>query len=265
MKEPFPRAFYIIGLLLAALFFLTKPLLGQEDNPSYHFFAVHCEPTTANPRMFNALSRMVGLADTYLVKLTIEFTPQWAEMILKDKEKLALVRSWQKSGHEIGAHHHPVQHKGTWDGYTSRKDVIGDARYRGTMDDFINMLNELVYPEKIRTLGSPDEDDWVRGVPYRTEGFEAGGAASLPTRMILNETTVHDLGYGYLGNRQRLMVLKNKYRAVRQGQAFGVVTHTFNYLEEPKLIEAWFKFIKEQDPSGRRNYTVSEIMEEFSL
>ncbi len=259
------RPILVISFLLAALFLLTKPLLGQDDNPSYHFFAVHCEPTTANLRMFDALSRMVRIADAYSVKLTIEFTPQWAEMILKDKEKLTLVRSWQKSGHEIGAHHHPVQHKGTWDGYTSRKDMVNDGRYRGTMDDFIEILNKLASPEKIRTLGSPDEDDWVRGIPYRTEGFETGGAASLPARMMLNETTVYDLGYGYLGNRQRLTVLKNKYRATRQDQVFGVVTHVFNYLENPKLIEAWFKFLKEQDTTGRRNKTVSAIMKEFGL
>ncbi len=259
------RMFFEVGFLLAVLVFLRTPVLGQENNLPLHFFAVHCEPPTANARMFSGLTRMVQLADASSIKLTIEFTPQWAEMIFQDKTKLALVRSWRESGHEIGAHHHPVQHRGTWDGYTSRKDMVGDVRYRGTMDDFIKVINKLVYPEKIKTLGSPDEADWVKGVPYRTEGFEAGGAVSVPVRLTLNGTTVYDLGYGYLGNKQRLMLLKSKYRTARQNQVFGVVTHAFNYLEDPQLIKAWFEFIKQQDPEGKRNRTVSEIMKDMAV
>ncbi len=253
-----------VGFLLAVLVFSKSSVLAQEDGLPLHFFTVHCEPPTAKNRFFAALTRMVQLADDYSIKLTIELTPQWAEMIIQDKTKLALVQSWRESGHEIGAHHHPVQHRGTWDGYTSRKDMAGDTRYRGTMDDFIKVLNELVYPEKIKTLGSPDEADWVRGVPYRTEGTEAGGAVGIPVRLTLNGTTVYDIGYGYLGNKQRLMLLKNKYRTARQDQVFGVVTHAFNYLEDPQLIKAWFEFIKQQDPEGKRNRTVSEIMEEMA-
>jgi len=93
------------------------------------FFAVHCEPLPPDKRVFDtafeALRKTVRLAERYRVKITFEFTAQWAEMILADKQKLPTLRQWEKDGHEIGAHHHPIWVHTVWDGYTDipRQDL----------------------------------------------------------------------------------------------------------------------------------------------
>ncbi|MFA7003782.1 MAG: hypothetical protein WC429_07080, partial [Verrucomicrobiia bacterium] len=49
------------------------------------FFTAHCEPGTANPPMWDALTRFVAMAGRYGAKLTLMFNPQWAEFICPDK------------------------------------------------------------------------------------------------------------------------------------------------------------------------------------
>ncbi|RJP28790.1 MAG: hypothetical protein C4533_03090 [Candidatus Omnitrophota bacterium] len=252
----------IYTLVFALILIYPVKVLAAKETKSIplHFFAVHCEPTTAFNRMFETLCSFVQLADTYKIKLTIEFTPQWANMILSDKQKLSRLRSWQNNGHEIAGHHHPATHKYTWDGYSDDKNKFNDPRFKGTMQDYADILNRLAYPLKINTLGNPDINDWVQGVPYRTEGFVANNAVSAPVKSIIKGTTVYTLGYGFLGGKINLVKLKKIYNAFKGDQVFGVVTHVFNFDENPGVIEEWFKFISENDPQGKNNLTVSQIM-----
>ena len=67
---------------------------------------------------FFKLKQMIDTATAYNVPLTMEFSPDWVQMILSDPSKLNLVRQWQQWGHEVAGHHHGIFHC-VWDGYTN--------------------------------------------------------------------------------------------------------------------------------------------------
>ncbi|MBI3693509.1 MAG: hypothetical protein HY238_01530 [Acidobacteria bacterium] len=245
------------------------------------FFALHLEPTTANDTLFAAVVRLVELAERYKVKVTFEFTPQWAEMILADEKKLALLRKWQKNGHEVGAQHHPMFHPGGWDGYTdvdpkelkdTRIDAVGRSRprekYLGTMSDFMRLLNRLAAPERVVTgaFGRPPTWSQVparlefpRGVFYETEGIHE---PPRPPRLIGRQHW--ELPMFFVGNDAMVLELSQMYEETKEmeGDIVGFITHEFNFQGAPDVIERWFKFLQSKDPEGKHNKTVSQIMKE---
>ena len=282
-----------------------KPSTATPDS----FFVVHCEPPNANDLMFKSLVELVQMADKYNVKLTLQFTPQWAEMILSDKQELNLLRQWQRNGHEVAAQHHGPSVYIPWDGYTNKDnwrvwrdkaheetrrmriqtaqeqkrmvkgEILGfqgwKEKYLGAMDDYVTLLNKLASPETVKTATMTDKDtDWPPEIPYSTDGFDPEEAVSRPELVNASRHSrphvgqlytrkVYELGMGFLGDPIRLNKLKEEYLSVKEGEVFGVVTHEFNFARTPEIVEEWFKFLKEQDPEGKHNKTVSMIMEDF--
>ncbi|HDY75539.1 MAG TPA: hypothetical protein ENH49_03350 [Candidatus Marinimicrobia bacterium] len=114
-----------------------------ESNVRDSFFEVHLEPRNANDDAFNSLNELVDAADGYGAKLTLLFTPPWAEMILSDDAKLNLITRWKQNGHEIGGHHHGPS-VCSWDGYTNI-DVNGD--------DFESRQGKVPCPENVALVG----------------------------------------------------------------------------------------------------------------
>ncbi len=224
------------------------------------YFAVHCEPTTANEVIWGALENLIAAAQARRIKITIEFTPQWADMILGDRNKLETMRAWKALGHEIAAHHHHLDYGPGWDGFSNDPEAQRKPRYRGDMADYLQLMNALAAPGVIHSLGNPEDSDWPVGVPFRTRGFASPEAISVPTFKRINGQGVWRLGYGALVNPQKLPELKALYPTAGAEEIFGVVTHAFNYQRTPDLIEDWFDFIADQDPSGARNRTTAEIL-----
>ena len=251
------------------------------------YFIVHCEPGTVG--MFNDLKRFIELAERYNAKLTIEFTPPWAEMILADKNKLTLLRQWQKNGHEVAAHHHGLWHIGTWDGYTDRfgpdevpeqrVDVRGNIhkteKYLGTMRDYMKLMNGLAAPEPLVTgctLGrhSKSPEAWADGLIYETEGGGAGDKdkkPSPPTPMEYNGRKGYSLPMFAIMeyDKEELIDLCEKYLSVNESDVAGIVTHTFNFARSSDIYEDWFRFLQSKDPEGRHNKSVFQLMKERGL
>jgi len=97
------RRLWMAGLM----FVLAGGVASRLNAEPYAVFVVHCEPLNAVPRSFLDLLDMVVKADQQQVRLTIDFTPPWAQMILANPGFLNSVTQWQQAGHELGVHHHP--------------------------------------------------------------------------------------------------------------------------------------------------------------
>jgi len=100
----------------------------------YSIFPLHIHPENANEDMYNKLSDLIDLADSYNVKLNLGFQPQWVDMILADPIKTQAVREWQTNGHEIAIEHHGPNHCG-WNGYSNLPEETATAIFRQSCGD----------------------------------------------------------------------------------------------------------------------------------
>jgi hypothetical protein len=276
----------VILIILALGFIILKPkrdcsdeacLSEPETKTRDSFFEVHLEPSNANDEMFNTLTEFVSLADQYKVKLTLLFTPPWAEMVLKDQNKLSLLNKWKQNGHEMGGHHHGPS-TCPWDGYTNLKYngiefkkrqnrvpcpefVRKQERYLGDMQDYMELLNKL---SQIKTITMSDEDvDWPEGALYAGGGRTLEGVISNPSTIIFNGYNVYKLTSVPLkssktasGEKISIEEIKNEYLSNKEG-VFGVNAHAVDYKNNPNLYKQWFKFLKEQESKSK---TISQII-----
>jgi len=259
--------FAICAILLLAM---SSPLLAASDGPM-SVFVVHCEPTNANEILWAELVNLVALADRQNVPLTIDFTAQWAEMILADEEKLASLERWHDAGHEIACHHHPYwtlqQRNAIWDGYTNTplEEILPQDRtqFRGTMDDYMALLNALPGERRSGCLGGSDERDhadWPCQLIYSTVGHALEEAVSSPSSRSFGECDVHEIGHALIVEPPR-GALRTLYESTDAGAVFGVVGHVYNYAALPVAFEQWFALLAEMDPDGRRRGTVSGLLD----
>ena len=256
------------------------PQLPQQPQTRTSFFEVHMEPSNANDNMFGILTEFVNLANNYNVKLTLLFTPQWAEMISKSNDKLSLLNQWRTNGHEIGGHHHGPS-TCPWDGYTNL-DINGQEfknrqnkvpclefvraseKYSGNMDNYMELLSKL---SETKTITMSDEDvDWPEGALYAAGGRRLEGAISQLRVVIFNGRNVHKLTSAPLEPRKSTVTgmlitideLKNEYLSEKKG-VFGIGAHEVSFRDNPHLYRQWFEFLKEQNSKPK---TVSGIIEE---
>ncbi len=233
-------------------------------------FVVHCEPTRASETMWASLVDLVSLADGYEIPLSIDFTPQWASMILEDRAKLDAVDAWLAGGHEIGCHHHGYwgtkERSSTWDGYTNTPwsdiDPQDRAQYLGTMDDYMEILNALPGDRTSGCLGgsaSADAVDHPCEIVYSTQGQALEHAVSQPTTEKVGECTVREIGHALLVTQEK-GALRQLYLSTLGDNVFGVVGHVYNFADFPQVFESWFAFLEAMDPSGATRATVSEII-----
>lgn len=235
-------------------------------------FVVHCEPTNASEGMFRALTDLVALADAHAVPLTIDFTAQWAEMILRDEEKLAVISQWLADGHEVGGHHHAywatLERSAQWDGYTNTpsSELLPSYqdRYRGTMDDYMTLLDALPGERVTACMGQDDErdmDDWPASLRYSTTGNQLEHCVSTPERVEFPSADVWHISHGLI--LQAPGALIGLYEETDTDQVFCVVGHVYNYQENPRPFEVWFRYLANQDPEGARWRTVAAAIEEW--
>ena len=261
-----------IGLLLLALLALPTIAQAPPEIPM-SVFVVHCEPTNANEMLWGELVALVELADQYSVPLTIDFTAQWAEMILADDAKVAALESWLDAGHEIACHHHAywsvLERAATWDGYTntSLDELLPQyrAQYRGTMDDYMALLNALPGERRSGCLGGSDERDhidWPCQLVYSTAGHVLEDAISTPTERSFGACDVLEIGHALIVGQER-GALRALYEATDTDAVFGVVGHVYNYAEFPFVFEQWFSFLWTVDSEGTRRDTVSGLLDVY--
>lgn len=174
----------IIGLLiiisvLGALVFLREPVIDQEEpvpatfNGAGIHMTVHIEPfdqPTDGTERWETLRTLVEQADAHSMKLSLHFSPQMAEYVLEDSQKLSLVRDMESRGHEIAMHHHGFSHN-QWDGYSNSPIAKRRVDFEGTMDDFMNLIRQLPADGEILVGSGTDEDtEWPDSVLYATRG-----------------------------------------------------------------------------------------------
>ncbi|MBI5394145.1 MAG: hypothetical protein HZA91_02485, partial [Verrucomicrobia bacterium] len=236
------------------------------------FFAVHCEAGTANPVMWDALTRFVAMADRYGAKLTLMFNPQWAEFICPDKERFERVKTWQKAGHEVAVHYHNVVHGG-WNGYTNRKDerYTCDSRYRGTVPEMMKLLQALAAPDTLLTMCMGpdarwdslseveiDEPDYPDGILYDVDGMDVGLTPLMKTKFKGRD--LFHLKHHFFAPDHRaehLDKIKEEFRHAKPDEVLGVVTHEGDFARSPEFIEQWFQFCRDNKANIR---TVREIV-----
>ncbi|MBE0635942.1 hypothetical protein IH601_08100 [Candidatus Bipolaricaulota bacterium] len=261
----------IIAVALFAILVAVLPTIASAQPVSV--FVVHCEPTKANPIMWLELVDLVSLADAYAVSLSIDFTPQWAAMILDDTAKLEIVQSWIDAGHEIGCHHHGYwgtrEHGSTWDGYTntpvSELDPADRAQYLGTMADFMALLNALPGERRSGCLGcshAGDVIDYVCQLEYSTQGHALEDALAFPEPIDRNGCQIVEIGHALIASQER-RALQDLYTNTDDVCVFGVNGHVYNYADFSPQFEAWFAYLASLDAAGTRRGTVSEVLDEW--
>jgi len=239
------------------------------------FFAVHCEAGSANPVMWEALTRFVAMADRYGAKLTLMFNPQWAEFICPDKERFERVKAWQKAGHEVAVHYHNVVH-GNWNGHTNRKDesYTRDHRYRGTVPEMMRSLQKLAAPDTMLTMCMGpdarwdslseveiDEPDYPDGILYDVDGMNVGLTPLMRTKFKGRD--LFHLKHHFFAPDHRvehLDKIKEEFRRAKADEVLGVVTHEGDFARSLEFIEQWFQFCRENKASIR---TVREIVRSY--
>lgn len=263
------------------------------------FFAVHFEPRSADARGFSKLVELVKLADSFKVKLTLQFTPSWARMILADPGRVAALRQWQASGHEVAMHHHGASHGWEWDGYTNlsasewkraRETVYGRSgpperqiqemaraqglgeSYFGGMTDYMALLHSLAGQAAIltMTMGPDRKSDWPQDVPYSADNITimpdgsyaiTGRAVGRPEARSYSGRPVREVGMRFMLAPADVELAEAEYAQAAAGDVVGVVTHIEDFAGNPKIAREWMRFLQAKTPHGRHNRTISEIMQ----
>lgn len=221
----------------------------------------HTESLEHQVLFWPAVADLVTLANQYKIDLTLQFTPQWAEYIIRNQSKLGLLKRWQHQGHEVGLHHHGYDH-GDWDGFTNRKGKEDDPGYRGNVRDMMKLMKQLVYPNQICSATITDEEfDYPKDIKYDTEGIHICHARSRPKRVALGDNSeVIQVTMAFLSFEGEIESLECEYEKSQENEIFGLVTHEKDFAKNPEIIEEWLRFIRSR---GETIKTVSEIIPNY--
>ncbi|MBN1859712.1 hypothetical protein JW848_11010 [Candidatus Bipolaricaulota bacterium] len=261
----------ILRALLAVLVICLITLFAAGMPTSV--FVVHCEPTRANPLMWLQLVDLVAQADAYNVPLSIDFTPQWASMILEDAAKIEAIRNWIAAGHEVGCHHHGYwgtkERGSTWDGYTNTSigelDPADQAHFLGTMDVYMSLLNSLPGERLSGCMAGShagDDIDYPCQLRYATIGYSLDHVATTPTEIVRNGCDVVEIGHGLIASQDQA-ALRALYETTSDDATFGVNGHVYNFAALPQAFIEWFRYLHALDPAGNARGTVSSVLEEW--
>ncbi|HDH31283.1 MAG TPA: hypothetical protein ENH26_00735 [Candidatus Wolfebacteria bacterium] len=241
-------------------FFMIHFEVGaRKDNPTYSKIAPGS--TVRNLKYQEALwpatVKLLDLANQYDFDLTLAFNPQWAEYILQDKEKVAIVKEWQKQGHEIAFHHHAYTHN-DWHGFSDRTEpnVLNDPKYRGKLEEGIYFINEVAKPEEVITGSS---------LSIATGGGKDNPSDARKKLEIIKKwgKDVPYLSHGFFDNfidNKLMEEFKQEYKKTENDEIFGVTTHAHNFYNRPEIMNEWFEFIKTEKDKIQ---TVKKITKEF--
>lgn len=227
------------------------------------FQAVHCEPTRS--QLFPKLVELVNLADSIGVHLTILFTPQWADQIALHPDYLIKVREWQQNGHEIGAHHHGISGKASWDGYTNHDPVDwpDPADFNGNMELYYNKISQVAGDSLLLTGAfSLDEApmDWPSGMIYQTQGHWIKDAITQPYSMNYRGQDVFVVNHGLILDKTHADSLIQYYANAGTNDVVGSVLHVYNFNDSEVALRTWLEFVQDKNVK-----TVRQIMRERGL
>lgn len=230
--------------------------------------AVHCEPQNANNLHWIALAQIVNAADQRNLKLSIQLSPQWVDMVVADPGKLEALWAWHAAGHEIGGHHHTLDHDRSWDGYSNDPDAPDSNRppgFRGDMADYAEQLQRVAPPGERIVVVSAKDYDYPPTIPYQTGGQTeptTEDAVSVPTLKVFYGQAVWNILHAPLvrGNESYVEDIEALYLQASPEEVIGVAFHPFNWRNNSGPILAWFDFLAAMDPAGAYSKTAEEIL-----
>jgi hypothetical protein len=230
------------------------PAAPSDAGTPRSFFTIHCDPNES--QRWADLERLVDLANRWTTPLTIEFTPQWAQVVVSDPTKLQQVRAWQTQGHEFGAHHHGIYHA-VWDHFTNypAPQIVAQgwppASLEGDMQDFAAMLEIIAGDSLLFTYGGPGGDDpapevdWLPGSQCKTfGGRDVVEAFSSPQFVTFGAYTACQIGHCYIPDGATVDAIQAQYAAMPEVDVVGVVTHVFNYAADSTFVIDWLQSVQ---------------------
>jgi len=239
------------------------------------FIVIHCEPgenakTTEEPEEYwSMLEDLVAFADQYNFKLTLLFNPQWATYILEN-DKLTEVRTWEANGHEIGVHHHGPSYGSLWNGYTDKSGYESNREYIGTIEDMMNLLNQLPASGQVVTGGiakeADEQYDYPDGILYDVEGTANGDILSTLTPIMISGHSVTQLTHKKFGQTEDQIFqgtpatvndIADALIRAESGQVIGIIFHVHEFEEIKSDLEDLFELYSEKDVHVK---SVKEIM-----
>lgn len=253
---------------------LEEAITLAEQNVDF-FIAIHCEPgndpMSTNYAALNwpALAHLVNSADNHDMKLTLLMNPQWVEYILEDNVRLNLARSWESNGHELGLHTHGP-HMNNWNGYTNQEHYFNSPDFIGTMDDLMDVVNQLPASGQMITacIASEDQEyDFPSGITYETNGGadKFDDLWSIPTEYTWNDVDVLRVTHArYAVPFSDVNIdLQQMGRLLDQNESdevMGIVFHCFEYADNAVPYNALFRLL---EGNGIQTNTVSAIIESY--
>lgn len=269
----------------------------QPSNTPYYFVAIHNEalpdplyPEVTLEKSYITLKEIIAKADSFNIKLTLMFTPQWVDYINSDNNRLEDLKKWKLKGHEIAAHHHAIKHP-NWDGYTNmtkdeaitlreklRKDHMSEE-YLGTMDDYINKLQEINPFINSGCVGKfidmPDNFIYDTCSGVGNTGYTKQklldedpkkGINEYISSFIINGIERKYLAHAQITTEDRLLEAKEIINSMDPTGVYGAVAHSIknnpatNQGDAIYILE-YLDFLHEKDPKGFKSKTISEIIE----
>ena len=237
-----------------------------------------------------SLNQMVQYAESKNVKVTIQMTMPWVNMLLQPvyQDRRDSVLAWISRGHEVGAHRHIFVHS-FWDGFSNDPTQINGANGASLIDSsevFYNQLAVLISPNPLLTCGagpagSSDFDigrEWRNGLIHRTTNKSGlnpdndGGRFTDEAFSDVTGDTLYDtsrnltfinckLSYCFLESVDSVDTIIAKIDTSPYDVVGGVL-HPFNYSASPLPYEEWIDSISVRFPGECK--TVSTIIQESS-
>lgn len=222
---------------------------------------------------FRALEGMVKLADAQGVRLTLLFSAQYALYVSSGPERLAGLRGWKKTGHEIGAYHVGPQSR-SWDGYSGlpaqelsrlRKSPVAEGETPGH-SEFFSALAALE-PE-LRSGCMPDGADAAfrrAAPPYEVCGRDGGqadkgaGYSGVNEFVALRESPgAKGLSVFHPADRAGIAAAQKVFSGMKEG-VYG--TSFKSSPSEFGAFYAWLAFLRAADPLGVKSRTAAAVIE----
>jgi hypothetical protein len=273
------RKVLITVLVVSLTIIITGAVVGsiflfRKDPKTKLFLAIHCEPGS-NPSILKqplqywpALKQMVTVADSYDIKLTILFNPQWGQYILLNTTRLNLVRAWEINGHEIGVHHHGPHHQ-EWNGYTNQVNYLSNPNYLGNISDMMSILNQLPSSGKMLSGCISTTDDIPYDCPQCLKYSVDGGSDkvdhlySKPALKTFNGVEVYQVTHAIFNAIESevnidLEHFGELYKERNNEYIMGLVWHAFNYDQTPQAFDSLFGYLHQE---SIQTYTLTSIFE----